>query len=112
MYYISKFPFSRSKDSSEMSDELQGVNCDTMSDEVRRNCDDRHDTGQSSSRHHVHSDNDSGCALEEYSWVPPGLKPDQVCDVINWGPRDARDTRNFDDQYLDINYDNNIPMIW
>ena len=62
-----------------MSDELQG-NCDAMSDEVRRNCDDRHDTGQSS-RHHVHSDNDSGCALEEYSWVPPGLKPDQVCDV-------------------------------
>ena len=24
------------------------------------------------------SDDDSGCALEEYSWVPPGLKPDQV----------------------------------
>ncbi|CAB0008610.1 unnamed protein product [Nesidiocoris tenuis] len=26
----------------------------------------------------LHSDDDSGCALEEYSWVPPGLKPDQV----------------------------------
>ena len=25
-----------------------------------------------------HSDDDSGCALEEYTWVPPGLKPDQV----------------------------------
>ena len=23
-------------------------------------------------------DDDSGCALEEYSWIPPGLKPDQV----------------------------------
>ena len=26
-----------------------------------------------------HSDDDSGCALEEYSWVPPGnLRPEQV----------------------------------
>ncbi|XP_078402434.1 prickle-like protein 1 [Cetorhinus maximus] len=24
------------------------------------------------------SDNDSGCALEEYAWIPPGLKPEQV----------------------------------
>lgn len=24
------------------------------------------------------SDDDSGCALEEYAWVPPGLKPEQV----------------------------------
>jgi len=24
------------------------------------------------------SDDDSGCALEEYTWIPPGLKPDQV----------------------------------
>ena len=24
------------------------------------------------------SDDDSGCPLEEYSWVPPGLKPEQV----------------------------------
>ncbi|XP_051931539.1 prickle-like protein 2 [Hippocampus zosterae] len=24
------------------------------------------------------SDDDSGCALEEYAWVPPGLKPQQV----------------------------------
>ena len=23
-------------------------------------------------------DDDSGCALEEYTWIPPGLKPDQV----------------------------------
>lgn len=24
------------------------------------------------------SDDDSGCALEEYVWVPPGLSPEQV----------------------------------
>lgn len=24
------------------------------------------------------SDDDSGCVLEEYSWVPPGLKAEQV----------------------------------
>lgn len=27
------------------------------------------------------SDDDSGCALEEYTWVPPGLKPEQVKDL-------------------------------
>ena len=26
----------------------------------------------------AHSDDDSRCALEEDTWVPPGLKPDQV----------------------------------
>ena len=31
---------------------------------------------------HSHSDDDSGCALEEYTWVPPGLKPDQVCSLV------------------------------
>jgi hypothetical protein len=29
-------------------------------------------------QHHSQSDEDSGCALEEYTWVPPGLRPDQV----------------------------------
>ena len=29
------------------------------------------------------SDDDSGCALEEYTWVPPGLKPDQVSQEKN-----------------------------
>ena len=24
------------------------------------------------------SDDDSGCVLEEYTWIPPGLKPEQV----------------------------------
>jgi len=28
------------------------------------------------------SDDDSGCPLEEYSWVPPSLKPEQVCHRI------------------------------
>lgn len=34
--------------------------------------------GASDMQRHSHSDDDSGCALEEYTWVPPGLKPDQV----------------------------------
>lgn len=28
------------------------------------------------------SDDDSGCALEEYAWVPPGLRPEQVPAVV------------------------------
>lgn len=24
------------------------------------------------------SDDDSGCVLEEYAWLPPGLRPEQV----------------------------------
>jgi len=31
---------------------------------------------------HSHSDDDSGCALEEYTWVPAGLRPDQVSRLI------------------------------
>ena len=41
--------------------------------------------GQASSdinQRHSQSDDDSGCALEEYTWVPPGLKPDQVREVL------------------------------
>ena len=34
--------------------------------------------GHSDLQRQSHSDDDSGCALEEYTWVPPGLKPDQV----------------------------------
>jgi hypothetical protein len=30
------------------------------------------------------SDADSGCAIEEYSWVPPGLTPQQVCCALNY----------------------------
>lgn len=28
------------------------------------------------------SDDDSGCPLEEYTWVPPGLKPEQVSQLL------------------------------
>lgn len=31
-----------------------------------------------STRQMTSDDDDSGCPIEEYSWVPPGLKPDQV----------------------------------
>lgn len=31
------------------------------------------------------SDDDSGCALEEYTWVPPGLRPEQVIDLVRAG---------------------------
>lgn len=27
---------------------------------------------------HSTSDDDSGCVLEEYSWIPSGIKPDMV----------------------------------
>lgn len=42
------------------------------------------DHDRSLTRHHHDpkrnstSDDDSGCPLEEYAWVPPGLKPEQV----------------------------------
>jgi len=29
-------------------------------------------------KYHSTSDDDSGCALDEYTWVPPGLSPFQV----------------------------------
>lgn len=32
---------------------------------------------------HSQSDDDSGCALEEYTWVPPGLRPDQVSSLFS-----------------------------
>lgn len=32
-------------------------------------------------RHSI-SDDDSGCASEEYAWVPPGLKPEQVTTLL------------------------------
>ncbi len=28
------------------------------------------------------SDDDSGCVLEEYTWIPPGLKPEQVSTLL------------------------------
>ncbi|TRZ01584.1 hypothetical protein DNTS_009310 [Danionella cerebrum] len=32
------------------------------------------------------SDDDSGCALEEYSWAPPGLQPEQVIHTCSYAP--------------------------
>ncbi|XP_049544729.1 protein prickle-like [Anopheles darlingi] len=34
--------------------------------------------GMVGAHNYSQSDDDSGCALEEYTWVPPGLRPDQV----------------------------------
>lgn len=34
------------------------------------------------------SDDDSGCPLEEYTWVPPGLKPEQVHQYFSGLPED------------------------
>ncbi|CRK96002.1 CLUMA_CG009442, isoform A [Clunio marinus] len=34
------------------------------------------------------SDDDSGCALEEYTWVPPGLRPEQVHSYFSTIPED------------------------
>ncbi|KAM9343670.1 uncharacterized protein prickle3 isoform 2-T2 [Pholidichthys leucotaenia] len=38
-------------------------------------------------RHSI-SDDDSGCASEEYAWVPPGLKPEQVYQYYSCLPED------------------------
>ncbi|XP_061702222.1 prickle planar cell polarity protein 3 isoform X2 [Syngnathoides biaculeatus] len=38
-------------------------------------------------RHSI-SDDDSGCASEEYAWVPPGLKPEQVYQYFSSWPED------------------------
>lgn len=38
-------------------------------------------------RHSI-SDDDSGCASEEYAWVPPGLKPEQVTIRVHKRSRD------------------------
>ncbi|XP_069141444.1 prickle planar cell polarity protein 3-like [Argopecten irradians] len=42
-----------------------------------------HDTKRNST-----SDDDSGCPLEEYTWVPPGLKPEQVHQYFSALPED------------------------
>lgn len=40
------------------------------------------------SRNSASDDDDSGCALEEYAWVPPGLKADQVHQYFSSLPED------------------------
>lgn len=52
------------------------------------------DHDRSLTRHHHDpkrnstSDDDSGCPLEEYAWVPPGLKPEQVHQYFSCLPED------------------------
>lgn len=41
-----------------------------------------HNPEQDIQQRHSQSDDDSGCALEEYTWIPPGLRPDQVRQII------------------------------
>uniref|UniRef100_A0A8D0A2Q8 Prickle homolog 2a n=1 Tax=Sander lucioperca TaxID=283035 RepID=A0A8D0A2Q8_SANLU len=41
------------------------------------------------------SDDDSGCALEEYAWVPPGLSPEQVHQYYNSLPEEKGDEGYF-----------------
>lgn len=51
------------------------------------------------------SDNDSGCALEEYAWVPPGLRPEQVrrnaCPVIESSTSNTNKTVEHWDKLVD-----------
>ena len=47
---------------------------DNNSTSAKGFCNDKKSSGAGS----VNSDNDSGCALDEYSWVPSGLSPEQV----------------------------------
>ncbi|XP_025418393.1 protein prickle-like isoform X2 [Sipha flava] len=44
--------------------------------------------GGDAQQRHSHSDDDSGCALEEYTWVPAGLRPDQVHLFFSGVPED------------------------
>ncbi|XP_067913437.1 prickle-like protein 1 isoform X2 [Heterodontus francisci] len=44
------------------------------------------------------SDNDSGCALEEYAWVPPGLKPEQEKYCQSLSEEEKRELRVFSGQ--------------
>ena len=46
---------------------------------------------------HSQSDDDSGCALEEYTWVPPGLKPDQVREIVSVGCNKSYCSKSRDD---------------
>ncbi|XP_072928418.1 prickle-like protein 2b isoform X2 [Hemitrygon akajei] len=44
------------------------------------------------------SDDDSGCALEEYAWVPPGLKPEQVRYCNSLDEEEKKELRLFSSQ--------------
>lgn len=44
------------------------------------------------------SDDDSGCALEEYAWVPPGVRPEQVGNSVCGSPFIPFFLKHFDSQ--------------
>uniref|UniRef100_A0A6I8RLC3 Prickle planar cell polarity protein 2 n=1 Tax=Xenopus tropicalis TaxID=8364 RepID=A0A6I8RLC3_XENTR len=44
------------------------------------------------------SDDDSGCALEEYAWIPPGLKPEQVRYCNSLDEEEKRELKLFSNQ--------------
>ena len=50
---------------------------DTTSTSAKSFCNEKKTSGAGS----VNSDNDSGCALDEYAWVPSGLSPEEVIDI-------------------------------
>ena len=50
---------------------------DTTSTSAKSFCNEKKTSGAGS----VNSDNDSGCALDEYTWVPSGLSPEEVIDI-------------------------------
>lgn len=52
------------------------------------------------------SDDDSGCALEEYAWVPPGLKPEQVIylpTLEHWKEREKKNPACFERAVAPLN---------
>jgi hypothetical protein len=63
-------------------------------------------------RQSTSDDDDSGCALEEYTWIPPGLKPAQVHQYFQVMAHDKiekyenfkQDSKNFDPIFF-FNYD-------
>ena len=72
--------FSRNVSSSTTTDEISLCR---MSEEVTTtsaaSAASTEEASTSQHNHHVASDSsDSGCALEEYTWVPHGLRPQQV----------------------------------
>ena len=58
--------------------------CLRMSGEVKLESAQPGQVSSDINQRHSQSDDDSGCALEEYTWVPPGLKPDQVRDWLRY----------------------------
>ena len=58
-------------------DRLKSRSADTMTDVIGASSSSVH-ARHGQSQGHLTSDDDSGCALEEYAWLPQGLTPSQV----------------------------------